>query len=70
MAFEKRVDINDIKGMVFRCECGGTARVEVDDGGIFCDVNSPQVSVRVLMKPFTQGGDPWTAWEVREGGDA
>ena len=66
MEIEKVVDFNAIQGMEFHCECGGTARVEVDDEGILCDVSSPNIVIRVLMKPVNPGEEPWTAWHIRE----
>ena len=68
MTIEKRVDFNAIKGLEFRCQCGGRATVEIDDEGILCDVNSPDVVMRVVMKPIRPGQNPWTAWNIREDG--
>ena len=46
-------DLNRLLGVEFGCECGGMARMGVDEQGkgITCAVSSPDVTVRVLLKP-------------------
>lgn len=63
---KKVVELSDIKGIVFRTDNGSMARVQVDDKGVFCEVASPDVELRILMKPIEANGDAWTAWHFRQ----
>ena len=63
---KKEVELSDIKGIVFRTDDGSMARVQVDEKGVFCDVEAPDVELRILMKPIEANGDAWTAWHFRQ----
>ena len=60
----RATDINDIRGVDFYCQCGGSATMEVYDSGIACDVNSPDVEIRVRMKSMDPEKGKWTFRQV------
>ena len=71
MTIQKQVDLRDIVGVQFRCQCGcgGGAVMNVTDRGIACDIDYPDVEIRVLMMPIRPGDEPWTSWVLSRADD-
>ena len=49
------VDVNELKGVEFVCECGQIAWVGFEEEGLSCDVTSPDTKLRILLKADPDG---------------
>ena len=44
------VDVNKLKGVEFICECGQIGWIGFDEEGLSCDVTSPDMTLRIMIK--------------------